>query len=70
MNNLTYRENTLRLFTGLHQNDNPDCRRADGRIYCEYCYLMFKEHPIDTERHYFNDSGADHRLCNGDIVHL
>lgn len=63
------RENTLRLFAPLHQNDDPEYRRASGSSYCEWCGLTYREHPDDLESAYFNDT-ADKRLCSGDIVHL
>lgn len=63
------RENVLRLFEPLHQNDIPNYRRVSGLSYCQHCGLLYREHPDDTENYYFNDA-ADKRLCNGDIVHL
>lgn len=63
------RENTLRLFEPLHQNDAPYFRRASGSSYCEHCGLTYREHYDDEENFYFDDS-KDKRLCNGDVVHL
>lgn len=63
------RENTLRLFDSLHQNDVAYFRRASGSSFCEHCGLTYRDHRDDEENVYFNDS-KDKRLCNGDIVHL
>lgn len=63
------RENTLRLFESMHQNDSPIYRRSSGSSYCDICGLTYREHPDDFESSYFNDA-VDKRLCSGDIVHL
>lgn len=63
------RENALRLFQSLHQNDDPDFRRASGAMYCSICGLQYREHPDDDENQYVYDF-KDKRLCNGDVVHL
>lgn len=63
------KENTLRLFQSLHQNDNPEYRRASGAMYCTNCGLTYRDHPDDIENNYHNDV-YDKRLCSGDVVHL
>jgi hypothetical protein len=61
--NKLQRDSQLRLFPQLHQTCEEG-RRASGRMYCEYCGLLYSQHPIEEE---YN---IDHRLCNGSIVHL
>ena len=59
------REARLRLFQQMHQDDDQDnWRRASGQMYCVYCKLQYWMHPVEE---IYN---VDHRLCNGDIVHL
>lgn len=58
------REWRQRLFQPMHQDDDPHWRRASKDCRCEICGLRYQEHPIEEQYH------IDHRLCNGDIVHL
>ena len=60
------RESVLRLFPQMHQDDEEDCNwyRASGDMYCLHCGLQYRHHPVEE---FFN---IDHRLCNGEIVHL
>ena len=69
---IVLRENRLRMFQSLHQNDDPEFYRADGDSICSVCNLKYKEHPSDEEHAYlyYNGEVYDRRLCNGDIVHL
>ena len=61
-------ESRLRLFQQLHQDDDPEWRRAAGACICPLCKLEYRKHPHDVAFDgYLN---VDHRLCNGDIVHL
>lgn len=60
------REARLRLFQQLHQNDDPTWYRAAGGCRCELCGLTYHEHPIELETR----TDIDHRLCDGDVVHL
>lgn len=61
--NAFQQEQTLRLFQQLHQ-DGDEWYRASGAMYCVHCGLQYRYHPIEEE---YN---VDHRLCNGEIVHL
>lgn len=65
------REQTLRLFRQMHQNDfyYDYWRRASGHSRCKICGLKFHEHPYDEENPLILEY-YDRRLCNGDIVHL
>lgn len=55
----------LRMFPQLHQSDGiNDWRRASGKMTCQYCGLLYSQHPIEE---IYN---IDHRLCDGSIVHL
>lgn len=54
----------LRLFQQLHQDDDPEYYRASGSCKCPICGLEYRDHPEDPIY------DIDHRLCNGDIVHL
>lgn len=63
MNTKLLRDVTLRLFQQLHQDDGY-FYRASGSMYCKHCGLQYRYHPVE-ELH-----NTDHRLCNGDIVHL
>lgn len=54
--------NRLRLFPQLHQSD--DWCRASGKMTCQYCGLLYSQHPIEE---IYN---IDHRLCDGSTVHL
>ena len=60
---------TQRLFEMLHQDDDPNWRRASGEMYCYLCLLKYRQHPYFDE-HTFYGQLIDHRLCNGDVVHL
>lgn len=72
------RESRLRLFQQLHQSpdfedmDYADMwRRASGRMKCEICQLLYREHPLYDEYLFGDPYGepTDHRLCNGDVIH-
>ena len=52
----------------MHQDDDPVWYRAAGGCRCEVCGLTYREHPL-YEDHTYNVQ-IDHRLCNGDVVHL
>lgn len=58
------RDDRLRLFQQLHQDDDPEWYRSNGNCVCTLCGLTYRQHPQEEE---FN---VDHRLCNGDVVHL
>jgi hypothetical protein len=60
---------TQRLFEMLHQDDDPVWRRASGAVICQLCLQPYRKHPMFEERTYFGHP-VDHRLCNGDVVHL
>ncbi len=47
----------------MHQDYEPEWRRASGGCVCEICGLKYRDHFDDTD-------GFDKRLCNGDVVHL
>lgn len=64
-----YYSSTQRLFQQLHQDDDPNWRRANGSMYCYLCLLKYRQHPYFDEQTCFGHP-IDHRLCNGDIVHL
>ena len=65
------RDITLRLFQQLHQNDNEyNFRRSSGGCICFVCGLKYRDHYMDIEHPGYNDDAVDHRLCNGDVVHL
>jgi len=63
------REWSLRLFQQMHQNDDPEWRRASGAARCPLCKLELREHGYDEEHPGFNES-FDNRLCTGEVVHL
>lgn len=63
------REARMRLFLPLHQDDEPEWRRASGGVICSLCGCEYRHHPYFDERTYFGHP-VDHRLCNGDVVHL
>jgi hypothetical protein len=69
--NILQREQILRLFQQLHQNDfyYEYWRRSSGSMGCEKCGLQYREHLNDEEHPHVGD-GFDKRICNGDIVHL
>ena len=66
---MTYleREQILRLFQQMHQDDDV-WYRASGSMYCEICGLQYGYHPIDQTT--YSDINFDRRLCNGKTVHL
>lgn len=66
---LLYIQSSQRLFQQLHQDDNPNRRRASGSVYCHLCLQQYRDHPLFDE-HTFLGHPIDHRLCNGDVVHL
>lgn len=63
------REVSMRLFLPLHQDDEPNWRRASGRMLCHLCGHSYQEHPYFDEPTCYGEP-IDHRLCNGDVVHL
>lgn len=63
------REAGMRLFLQMHQYDKPERRRAAGGVICSLCRCEYRHHPYFDERTCF-DGPIDHRLCNGDVVHL
>lgn len=60
---------TQRLFEMLHQDDDPNWRRASGSMYCYLCLQKYRKHPYFDEQ-LSTGHPIDHRLCNGDVVHL
>jgi len=64
-----WREAGMRLFLPLHQDDEPEWRRASGSMTCLMCGCKYRDHPYFDEQMGFGDP-IDHRLCNGDVVHL
>lgn len=66
---LTDVERVIRPFLLLHQDDDPVWYRAEGDCLCEVCRLPYRLHPYFDERTMLG-SPIDHRLCNGDVVHL
>lgn len=64
------KENTTqRLFQQLHQDDQPNYRRASGRCRCIICGEEYRNHPYYDEHTYWGYP-VDHRICDGDVVHL
>jgi hypothetical protein len=65
------REQSMRLFLPLHQDDSVEenRRRGTGRVYCTLCGHHYRHHPYYDEVTY-NSDPVDHRLCDGDVVHL
>jgi hypothetical protein len=59
-----YRDQRLRLFQQLHQDDDPVWHRSNGHMKCGLCGLPYRDHPVEEE---YN---VDHRLCDGRVVHL
>jgi uncharacterized protein YbaR (Trm112 family) len=57
------REIRLRLFQQLHQ-DTGEWHRASGEMYCKNCGLQYRYHPVEEQY------DIDHRLCDGELVHL
>ena len=75
MNIRLIKEQTLRLFRQMHQNDfyYDYWRRGSGSSICKICGLKYREHMYDEEHPlggYDLETYYDSRLCNGDIVHL
>lgn len=72
------REARLRLFPQLHQDPNPEeaqaydrWYRAEGGARCGHCGLEYRHHPFSEDAGTREDGQPiDHRLCNGDVVHL
>ena len=63
-------QSTQRLFQMLHQDDDPNWRRASGNMYCYKCLAQYRGHPLFDEQLGMVNHPIDHRLCNGDVVHL
>lgn len=59
-----FRDDRLRLFQQMHQDDDPVWHRSNGSCICTLCGLEYRQHP---QEEYIN---IDHRLCDGRIVHL
>ena len=68
---ILFREHGMRLFLPLHQDDDvvERRRRASGSMYCTLCGCQYRYHPYFEELTY-NVEPVDHRLCDGDVVHL
>jgi hypothetical protein len=62
-------EARIRLFLPLHQDDDPERYRANGEMICRLCGHRYHEHPYFDEET-CHGHPIDHRLCNGDVVHL
>lgn len=71
MKTILEREQVLRLFQQMHQNDfyYDYWRRSSGKSLCVLCGLEHREHLYAEEYPLFPE-GYDKRLCNGDIVHI
>jgi hypothetical protein len=54
----------------LHQDYDPNWRRASGNMYCYLCLDQYRKHPYFDEQLGMINHPIDHRLCNGDVVHL
>lgn len=75
MNIRLIKEQTLRLFQQMHQNDlyYDYWRRGSGSSICKICGLKYRDHlnaeeyPLGTGAY---ETYYDKRLCNGDIIHL
>ena len=63
------REAKMRLFQQLHQDDDPEWYRANGSVKCGLCGVLYRCHPYSLEHPLWGEV-VDHRLCNGDVVHL
>ena len=63
------RESAMRLFEQLHQDDDPEWRRASGGVICSLCGYEYRYHPYFDERT-MHGYPVDYRLCDGDVVHL
>lgn len=61
---------TQRLFEMMHQDDDPVWRRASGQMYCWLCLERYRRHPYFDEQLGMQSGPIDHRLCNGEVVHL
>lgn len=72
--NILQREQKLRLFQQMHQNDFYDdyWRRGSGSSICTLCGLEFRDHLNDEENPLggWGEIYYDKRLCNGNIRHL
>ena len=73
--NILEKEQTLRLFRQMHQNDfyYDYWRRASGSSVCKICGLKYRDHFYDEENALGRnglETYYDTKLCNGDIVHL
>lgn len=68
---ILFREHGMKLFLPLHQDDDVEESRyrASGEMYCTLCACQYRYHPF-FEEHTYNGEPIDHRLCNGDVVHL
>jgi hypothetical protein len=66
---LLWREIGMRLFLSLHQDDEPEYRRAGGGVICQLCQCEYRYHSYFDEQT-MHGMPIDHRLCNGDVVHL
>ena len=53
----------------LHQDDEPEWRRASGDCVCSLCGLYYRQHPYFDEQT-MHGHPIDHRLCDGTVVHL
>mgnify|MGYP001573054053 CR=1 FL=1 len=62
--NAISRDQRLRLFQQLHQDDDPVWHRANGGVICQICGLQCRYHPVEE------GYNIDHRLCDGRVVHL
>lgn len=63
------REARMRLFLQMHQDDDPDWRRASGGVLCSLCSCEYRRHPYFDEQTSLGHP-IDHRLCDGTVVHL
>lgn len=54
----------------MHQDDDPNWRRASGEMYCWLCLEKYRNHPYFDEQLGMCHHPIDKRLCNGDVVHL
>lgn len=60
----------MRLFFPLHQDDDPIRRRASGEMCCDLCGVQYTYYPYFDEQMFGDNGPVDHRLCDGDVVHL
>ena len=59
----------MRLFQQMHQDDDPEWYRAEGGCLCPVCRCEYRHHPYFDEQISYGYP-VDHRLCNGEVVHL